>query len=538
MTDAPSPATTSKQSMWLVMGALMTCLMLSALDQTIVSTALPTIVGDLGGLDHIAWVVTSYLLSSTVAVPLFGKISDIYGRKPMIQITIVVFLAGSIFAGVAQSMLQLIIARGIQGIGGGGILAMTFTILGDIMTPRERSRYTGYFTAVFASASVIGPLAGGFFVDHLSWRWVFFVNLPLGALCMVVTGRYLHVPRPSERRAVDLVGAALLTVGVTAILLVATWGGQDYAWSSPLIIGLAVGGVVTSVGFLIHERRIDEPILPMHMFHNRIFVVCVAIVALLSAVLVGGSTFLPLFLQVVNGASATSSGLLLVPMMAGVVVGANVCGRIVNRTGRYRIFPIVGIGTATVGVAMLAMIEVDTERLLISIGMGVLGLGAGSAMPIMTLAVQNTASASDMGSATSSVNFFRSLGAAFGVALFGTLMSTRLASTLERRLPGSDLADNDSLLSSPERIRRLPRPQLDAVAEGVANGVGTVFLVAIPIVVVAFGVAWLLDEIPLRDDIDVGGAMVEGFEEANPHPHRLADMPLTAAPSPSITGEP
>ena len=529
------PAATSKQSMWLVMGALMTCLLLSALDQTIVSTALPTIVGDLGGLDHISWVVTSYLLSSTVAVPLFGKISDIYGRKPMIQITIVVFLAGSVFAGLSQSMLQLIIARGVQGIGGGGILAMTFTILGDIMTPRERSRYTGYFTAVFASASVIGPLAGGFFVDHLSWRWVFFVNLPLGAVCMIVTARYLHVPPPNERRPVDFTGAGLLTVGVTAILLVATWGGQEYEWSSPLIIGLAVGGALTSIGFLLHERRSADPILPMHMFHNRIFVVCISIGALLGAVLVGGSTFLPLFLQVVKGASATSSGLLLVPMMAGVVVGANVCGRVVNRTGRYKLFPIVGIGVAIVGVAVLSMIEVDTNRTLISIGMGVLGLGVGSSMPIMTLAVQNTASAADMGAATSSVNFFRSLGSAFGVALFGTLMNSRLTSTLERELPGTDLANDDTLLSSPEAIRRLPRAQLAAVAEGVAEGVSTVFLVAIPIIVIAFGLAWVLDEIPLRDDLDMGGAMVEGFEEAN-HPADPGPPDGAADRSRSTTG--
>ena len=514
--DQHTPPVDAKlpQSRTLVMAALMTCLLLSALDQTIVSTALPTIAGDLGGLDQISWVVTSYLLSSTVAVPLFGKISDLYGRKLMLQITIVVFLVGSVLAGVSQTMLQLILSRGVQGVGGGGILAMTFTILGDLMSPRERSKYTGYFTAVFASASVIGPLAGGFFVDHLSWHWVFFINLPLGVVCMVVAARYLHVPAPSERRSIDFLGAALLAAGVTAILLASAWGGHEYAWSSPVIICLIVGGIVTSAAFFVQERRAVEPILPLRLFRSRVFTVCVTMGALLGAVLVGGATFLPLFLQVVNGASATSSGLLLVPMMAGVVVGSNVCGRVVNRTGRYKFFPLIGIGMATIGIITLAQIEVDSQRTFISIGMGILGLGVGCSMPIMTLAVQNTSSPADMGASTSSVNFFRSLGSAFGVALFGTVMTSQLTNTLRDLIPGSPLIDDESLLSSPEAIRALPPEQFDAVAQGIANGVSTVFLVAIPIILVAFALAWLMEEVPLRDDIDVGSSMIEGLEEA------------------------
>ncbi|MBA3802032.1 MAG: MFS transporter [Acidimicrobiia bacterium] len=514
--DDPSRVT-SKRSLWLVMSALMTCLLLSALDQTIVSTALPTIVGDLGGLDHISWVVTAYLLSSTVSVPLFGKISDLYGRKPMLQITIVVFLVGSVCAGLAQNMLQLILARGLQGVGGGGILAMTFTVLGDIMSPRERSRYTGFFTAVFASASVIGPLVGGFFVDNLSWRWVFYVNLPLGVLCMFVVGRYLLVPAPTERRTIDLVGAALLTIGVTSLLLAAAWGGQDHAWGSPLILMLIAGGATVIVVFILFERRHPEPILPLRMFRDRVFTVCVAMAALLSAVLFAAATFLPLYLQVVKEASATSSGLLLVPMMAGVVVGSNACAPIISRTGRYKIFPVIGVAVAIVGIALLTRIDVDTSRATISVGMGILGLGIGTGMPIVTLAVQNTAAPEDMGAATSGVNFFRSLGGAFGVAVFGTIMSTRLTSTLDERFPGTNLIDNDELLSSPERIRALPVEQFDAVADGVASGVSTVFVVALPLIVLAWVLAIVLEDVPLRGEFDVRASMVEGLEEADAH---------------------
>src|SRR4051794_3139838 len=322
------------RSLRLVMAALMLCLLLAALDQTIVATALPTIVGDLGGLDQISWVVTAYLLSSTVSVPLFGKISDLYGRKMMLQVTIAIFLLGSVLAGSAQSMPQLIVARGVQGVGGGGIMAMTFTILGDILSPRERGKYVGYFTGVFASASVIGPLVGGFFVDHVSWRWVFLINLPLGAVAMFVAARYLHIRKTIRQHSIDWLGAFLLTVSVTSVLLASTWGGREFAWGSPQIIGLFALGVLLALAFLVQERRAREPVLPRRLFSDRVFTVCVALSALLGSVMIGASTFLPLFLQVVTGASATSSGLLLIPMMAGVVVGSNVCGRLVHHTGR------------------------------------------------------------------------------------------------------------------------------------------------------------------------------------------------------------
>ncbi|MBW8825461.1 MAG: MFS transporter [Acidobacteria bacterium] len=503
-----------RRTLWLVMGALMTCLLLSALDQTIVSTALPTIVGDLGGLEHISWVVTAYLLSSTVSVPLFGKISDIYGRKPMLQATIVIFLVGSVLAGLSQNMLMLILFRGIQGIGGGGLLAMTFTILGDLITPRERGKYTGYFTAVFASSSVIGPLAGGFFVDHLSWRWVFYINLPLGAICLLVTGLHLHVPKPAERRPLDIVGSVLLTIAVTCLLLMLTWGGHQYDWGSGVILTLGFVGVVTGVVFLVQAGRTPDPVLPLRMFREPVFTVCIAMGALLGAVVVGAAVFLPLYLQVVKGASATSSGLLLVPMMGAMVIGSNTAGRIINRTGRYKMFPIVGSGLAVAGVLALTALERSSSRNHVSFGMAILGLGIGSAMPVTTLAVQNVASQSDMGAATSAVNFFRSLGSAFGIAVFGTAMSTRLNSTLERLLPGTDLHHDKGLLNSPAAIRALPRVQYAAVAQGITDGVAMVFRVALPIVIAAWVASWFLKEVPLREDLEASASMVEGMEEA------------------------
>lgn len=495
------PAAPMERSLKLVLGAMLLCLFLSAIDQTIVATALPTIAGELGGLDHIAWVVTSYMLFSTVSVPLFGKLSDVHGRKLLIQVSILAFLLGSVLAGLSQTMLQLILARGVQGIGGGGIMAMAFTVLADVMTPRQRSRYTGLFTAVFALASVAGPLIGGFITDNMSWRWVFWVKLPIGAAAFVVTALHLHLQRPSGRRPVDLLGAALLTVGVTTILLATTFGGQELPWTSLPIIGLLVTGVATTAIFIRHQMRTEDPVLPMRLFRSRIFTVCVTVGGLLGAVLVGGVTFLPLFLQVVDGASATASGLLLVPLMGGVVIGSNVTGRLVSRSGRYRRFPIFGLVMVVVGVLALATIDTGTERVVISLSMAVLGLGVGCSMPVLMVAVQNATAFPDMGVATSAVNFFRTLGSAFGVALFGTVVRTRFNSTLEQRLPGSDLAADSELLGRPAAIRELPAEQFEAVAEGVAAGVGAVFLVAIPLVVLALVLAWFLEEIPLRDEL-------------------------------------
>jgi EmrB/QacA subfamily drug resistance transporter len=505
--------TPRREGLWLVLWALLVSLFLAALDSTIIATALPTIVGELGGLDQIAWVFTSYLLSSTVSVPLFGKISDIYGRRRVFQATILIFLAGSMLAGLAQSMTQLILFRGIQGIGGGGLLSMTFTILGDILSPRERPQYMGYFTGVFAAASVVGPLIGGFFVDGLTWRWVFYVNIPIGLVALLVTAKYLNVPDPTERRPIDAAGSALFTVAVTALLLGATWGGTEYAWTSPVIVGLFTGGTIFSVLFLFQEQRATDPLLPLRMFKNDIFTVAIIMGVLFGSVMVAGSVFLPLFLQIVRGASATSSGLLLVPMMAGVLVGSTYGGRLITRTGRYKVFPIVGGAMCIGGIAMLSTIDVASSRTFVSMGMALLGFGIGTASPVMTLAVQNVAARKDMGAATSAVNFFRSLGSAFGVAILGAIQSARFQSVLAARLPPGTTV-SDEILNSPKAVLAMPAPVVAAIQEAVASGVAIVFAWALPVTILGFLVSFLLREIPLRDDVNVSAAAIEGMEEA------------------------
>jgi EmrB/QacA subfamily drug resistance transporter len=502
-----------RPGLWLLLWCLLISLFLSALDSTIIATALPTIVGDLGGLDHIAWVFTAYLLTSTVSVPLFGKISDIYGRRRVFQTTIVIFLAGSMLSGISATMNQLILFRGIQGVGGGGLLAMTFTILGDILSPRERPKYMGYFTGVFAAASVIGPLIGGFFVDTLTWRWVFYVNIPFGIVALIVTAKYLNLPDPSKRRPIDFLGSVLFAVAVTTLLLGATWGGTEYAWASPTIVGLFATGVLFSALFLLQERRAKEPLLPLRMFKNDIFSVAIVMSVLFGSVMVVGSVFLPLFLQIVRGVSATSSGFLLVPMMMGVLVGSTYGGRLITKTGRYKAFPLVGGAMCITGIGMLATIDVDTTRAFVSIGMCILGLGIGTASPVLTLAVQNVAARGDMGAATSAVNFFRSLGSAFGVSIFGAIHSARLHAVLDARLP-KGTAIGDSILNSPKSVLLMPPPVRHAIQEAVASGVAIVFQCALPIIILAFLVSFLLREIPLGEGVNIGSAAIEGMEEA------------------------
>ena len=497
-----------RREILVVMGALMLGLFLAALDQTIVATALPTIVGELGGLDHLSWVVTAYLLTSTVSVPLFGKISDLYGRKLVFQFAIGSFLVGSVLCGAAQDMVQLIVFRGIQGIGGGGLMAMTFVIMGDLISPRERGKYAGYFTGVFAMSSIIGPLVGGFFVDSVSWRWVFYVNLPLGGLAMAAAQRYLHVDRPHERRPVDVLGAVLLVTGVSCLLLVSVWGGQEHEWSSPTIVGLGLAGVTLMTLFLLQERRAEEPLVPLRLFANPVVRTTTLLSALMGTAMFGATVFMPLFLQVVTGASATTSGLLTLPMMGGVLIGSTVSGRVVSWTGRYKAWPVGGTAVATVGLYVLSLMDAGSGRLHQGLGMFLLGLGIGSVMPILTLAVQNAAEPRDLGSATSIVNFTRSLGGAFGVAVFGAIMTARISGNLGGSVDAG-------LLSSPEQIRAIGDPELvGRITAAIADGVTHVFLVATPLLALSFLVAWMLKELPLRETTGMTTSLVEGAEEA------------------------
>lgn len=484
-----------------VIWGLMIGLFLAALDQTIVATALPTMVGELGGLEQLSWVVTAYLLASTVTAPLYGKISDLYGRKVVFQAAIILFLAGSILCGLSQNMGQLIAWRGLQGLGAGGLFVMAMTIIGDILSPRERGRYQGYFGAVFALASVAGPLAGGWLVDHVDWRWVFYINVPIGLVALFVTASALNLPFVRRDHPIDFAGAATLVIGVSALLLAMVWGGNEYEWGSPLIVGLLVIGVVVGFLFLWWERRAQEPILPPRLFRNRTFALTSASGFIIGLAMFGGIVFLPLFLQVVVGASATNSGLLLIPMMAGIIGSSVIGGRLITRTGRYKIFPVIGAAMATLAFFLLSTMGVGTVLLTASVYMFVLGVGVGLIMPVLVLAVQNSVEHSDMGVATSSNNFFRSLGGAFGTALLGAVFTGQLATRLAGLLPN---AGSGQLTSSPSAIAALPDPIRSQVIEAFASSITRVFLVALPFTVLALVLALMTPELPLRETAHVG----------------------------------
>jgi EmrB/QacA subfamily drug resistance transporter len=468
---------------------LMLGMLLAAIDQTIVATALPTIVGDLGGLDHLAWVVTAYLLTETVSTPLWGKLGDLYGRKRLFQGAIVVFLAGSVLAGVATSMGQLIVFRGIQGVGAGGLIVLAQAIIADIVSPRERGRYMGLFGAVFGAASVVGPLTGGFLTDHLSWRWVFYVNVPLAAVALVVTSAVLPSTPRRPRVRVDWLGTALLAAAISCFVLLTTWGGTEYAWGSPVIVGLGVASVVLGVLFVVVERRAAEPALPLRLFRLRTFNVASAVSLLIGVAMYGAITYLPTLLQVANGASASDSGLLLVPLMLGLLGASTLSGQIITRTGRYRVFPIIGTALATVGMFLLSTLDTGSSRWDSGVYMVVLGVGIGFTMQVMVLATQNETPAEDLGVATSTVTFFRTVGGSIGVALFGALFTNRLTDMLGSAAPNG---------MTPEQIAHLPAGQRVQMATAFADAITGVFAYGIPLLVVAFLLARRLREVPLR----------------------------------------
>ena len=483
--------------------ALCTGTLLAALDQTIVSTALPTIVGELGGLDHLSWVVTVYLLTSTAVTPLYGKVSDIYGRKRVYQAAIVIFLVGSLLCATAQDLPQLILFRGLQGIGGGGLMAMAFAIIGDVVSPRERGRYTGILGSVFALASIAGPLLGGFFVDHASWRWAFTVNLPFGALALLVTQRHLHLPRRRAEARVDVVGALLLVAGVSCVLLALVWGGNEHPWGSATIVGLFGAGSGLVAAFVAWEGRVEEPILPLRLFRDRVVAIASVQLFLLGAAIFGAIVFLPVYLQVSTGASATTSGLLTLPLMVGVTATSIASGRWIARTGRYRWWPVAGTGVGAIGMLLLSRVEADSSRVVTSVGMVVLGAGMGMVMQTLILAAQNAVSVRDIGVVSSSVTFFRSMGGSFGVAVLGAVFTARLGVELPAHLPAGALvgADVDVLLNSPEAIRALAPAVREGVVTAVADSIRVVFLCAVPALLVGFALAWVLPERPLRETV-------------------------------------
>jgi len=501
-----------------VFSGLMLGMLLAALDQTIVATALPTIVGELGGLEHLSWVITAYLLTSTISMPLYGKLSDIYGRKLLFQFAIATFLVGSLLSGLAHSMLQLVAFRGVQGLGAGGIMIMAQAIIGDIISPRERGRYQGYMGSVFALSSVAGPLLGGLFTDHLSWRWVFYINLPLGVLALFVSMSVLRIPFRRLEHRIDYLGSALMIGGVSCLLLLTTWGGTQYAWSSPTIMGLGFAGVILLLLFLMQERRAPEPVLPLRLFSERIVSAGSVVMFIVGLALFGAVAYLPLYLQVVKGTSATISGLRMIPLMIGVVSTSIISGQIITRIGRYRVFPIIGTAVMLLGLYLLSRLDTGTGLIETSAYMLVLGIGLGMVMQVIVLAVQNAVEHRDLGAATASVNLSRSMGSAFGVAIFGSILNNRLDYHLPRLVPSDVLGNLDPrvLTSSPEQLRALPGPVLDGVVEAFARSLHTVFLWAVPVALIAFLAAWFLREIPLREHVHVGHVHV-GVEESETH---------------------
>ena len=480
----------------LIFGALMLVILLASLDQTIVATALPTIVGDLGGLQHLSWVVTAYLLASTITGPLYGKFGDLYGRKQTLQVAIVIFLVGSMLCGIAQNMPELISFRAVQGLGAGGLITTTIAVVGDIIPPRDRGRYQGIFGAVFGVSTVIGPLLGGFFVDHLSWRWIFYVNLPVAAVAMVVIGAVFHTRTERVEHRIDYVGATLLAGGLSAVVLFTSLGGTTFAWSSPEIAALIVLGVVLLALFVFAERRATEPILPLELFRNRIFSVCAGIGFIIGLALFGSVTYLPIFLQIVKGRSPTSSGLQLTPMMGGLLVTSIISGRLISRFGRYKPFPVAGTAVMTVGMVLLAQLGIHSSGLYTSLSMLVLGLGLGAVMQVLVLAVQNAVDYRHMGVATSGSLLFRQIGGSIGIAIFGAIFANRLRGNLAASLPPGVRPPKTV---SPAIVRNLPPAVHDGYVHAVAVSLHPVFVVAAIVSAFSFLLTWLLREVPLRD---------------------------------------
>ena len=510
------PSGDQRRRVRLIFGALMLVVLLASLDQTIVSTALPTIVGDLGGLQHLSWVVTAYLLASTVTGPLYGKFGDLYGRKGTLQVAIVIFLVGSALCGIAQNMPELIGFRAMQGLGAGGLLTTSIAVVGDIIPPRERGRYQGLFGAVFGVSTVVGPLLGGFFVDNLSWRWIFYVNLPVGAAALVVIGAVFRTRAERVHHAVDYLGASLLAGALTSIVLFTSFGGTTYAWGAPESVALIVIGVVLLVVFIFAERRAVEPILPLELFRNRIFAVCSAIGFIIGLALFGSVTYLPLFLQIVKERSPTASGLQLTPMMGGLLLTSIVSGRLITRFGRYKPFPVVGTAVTAVGMGLLAQLNVHSSVLDAALYMLVLGLGLGMVMQVLVLAVQNAVDYRNMGVATSGSLLFRQIGGSVGIAIFGAIFANHLSSHLASQLPaGAERPKN----VSPQVVRHLPPALHRAYVRAVAESLHPVFVVAAVVAIFAFLLTWILREVPLRDSArPAAGEDLAGTASAEPAP--------------------
>ncbi|MEW1907060.1 MDR family MFS transporter [Kitasatospora sp. NPDC085895] len=489
----------SPREIRLVMIGLVVAMLLAMLDNLIVGTAMPTIVGELGGAEHLSWVVTAYTLATAASTPVWGKLGDMFGRKGTFVLSIAIFLAGSALSGLSGSMGQLIAFRAVQGLGAGGLMVGVMSIMGALVPPRDRGKYQGMFAAVMALATIGGPLIGGFITDHLSWRWTFYINLPLGVLALAFIVITLKLPTVRSTARIDYLGALLLTVGITSLVLVTTWGGSEYAWGSKQILGLGALGVASLIGFCYVEQRVEEPMLPLTLFKNRNFALVSVIGFIVGFAMFGAVTFLPLYQQTVQGASATNSGLLLMPMMFGMLVISLVVGQAITKTGKYRIYPIIGTAVMAGGSLLLSTLGTETSRFTSACWMVVLGAGMGFLMQVTMLVAQNSVELKDMGVASSTATLFRTIGGSIGVALFGALFTHQVTATMKERLGGAGGARSANLgQMGPEALRKLPAPVQDAYHHAVANGMHTVFLWGAVISLVAVAAAVFLREVPLR----------------------------------------
>jgi EmrB/QacA subfamily drug resistance transporter len=508
-TDAIAPTTAAPEDhlpspeehrrILVIMSALMLGMFLAALDQTIVSTALPTIAGDLHGLNHLSWVVTSYLLAITISTPLWGKLGDLYGRKKLFQLSIVIFLAGSMLSGLSQNMTQLIGFRAAQGIGAGGIMVGAMAIIGDVVPARQRGKYMGYFGAVFGVVNVAGPLLGGLFTQHLSWRWIFYINVPIGIVALITIATVLQLPVHRVPHTIDWVGMTLLSAAVTDIILLTTWGGAEYQWGSPVIIGMGLFAAVLLFLFCVVESKVAEPIIPLALFRNSTFNAALGIGFIMGFAMFGAIVYLPLYLQAVYGASPTVSGLELLPMVAGMLTTFIWSGRYITRTGHYKYFPVAGSALLALGLFLLSTMGPHTSYGTVAFYMVFVGLGMGLSMQVVVMAAQNAVPHSQLGVATSTVTFTRTIGGAFGVALLGAVFSNRLLHELTAHAKGAQLKliSGGSVTANPTQIHHLPPAQQALFIQGFSHALSTVFLVAVPFAVAGFVLALLLKEIPL-----------------------------------------